>query len=116
MSTAYRPEVTEQIEREKLSVTVRNIDVVLTKINIQPGDVLLMSAPPGCITTAQDAECIRDAFREGIGVPVVLLRNGLKVDAVLSVAPECLELVAAERDKRATELAENIRKVMVGKK
>lgn len=91
-------------------ITIRNIDVALTKVNIQPGDVLLVSVP--AVRQRSDLEFIKNGFQEAFGVPAVVLTNGMKVEAVLTVAPECLERAAAERARSAEEVAENIRKVL----
>jgi hypothetical protein len=95
---------------EQTEITIRNIDVALTKINIQPGDVLLVSVPH--LRSMNDRQIIQESFKEALGVPACILSNGMKVDAVLSIAPECLELAASERSKRADEYATAMRKVM----
>jgi hypothetical protein len=86
---------------EETTITVRNVDVVLTKISIQPGDVLVVSSDQR-LRQEQHANIVR-TFSESFGCPVCLLDSGLKLEAVLSISQECLELAAAERNKRAEE-------------
>lgn len=89
-------------------ITIRNIDVALTKINIQPGDVLVITSDTRL--NEQAHLNIRKEINASFGCPVLLLDSGIKLDAVLSISQECLHLAAEERARQAGELADNIRK------
>lgn len=61
-------------------ITIRNIDVALTKVNIQPGDVLLVTVP----ATMGEARImgIGQGLWEATGCKVIILRDGTSVSVL----------------------------------
>ena len=88
-------------------ITIRNIDVALTKVRIEPGDVLVIE----CDHRLREESHlnIRREISESFGCAAVVLDGGIKLAAVLSISQECLQLASQERAKRASRWAAEMR-------
>lgn len=95
---AEREQSAGDLAKDELQVTVKQIELVATKLCLEAGDVLVLSYPhrmrPG------DAERIQQSVQEAFGVHAIVLREGLKIDGVLSIAPSLVEEAARAKARK----------------
>jgi hypothetical protein len=70
-------------------LTITNLEAVVTKLRLEPGDCLLVRYS-GDVRRETHAE-IQAAFEETFGCPVVVLPPELTLEAVLNMPPELIE-------------------------
>lgn len=93
-------------------VVVKLIGAEVVRLSLQPGDVLVVSIPGSASRAMTDD--IRCSFREVFGVPVVLMREGIQLKALISVSPEIPNVMriprAEEEAKRMQSIADALTK------
>lgn len=89
-------------------LTITNLECVLTKLRLEPGDVLLVkcSVPVRDSQRAKIAETVKESF----GIPAVVLPSDLTFQAVLNIPPELIERAHRLGDKRHREFIETMKK------
>ena len=97
-----------RIMSEELKVTLIGAEIV--RLRLEPGDMLVVSHHD--CRHPNEMKGLRTAIQETFGVPALVLTHGIKLEAILSVSPECQEMAADVKAKAAEEHADNMRKVL----
>lgn len=97
-----------------MEITVKHLEVVLTKLRLEPGDVLVVSHEPKAFRSREDLEQFRKSMLEAFGVPVAVLPNTIRIEGALHLSPECVEEAARLRSDRLDKMVEQFQVIAKG--